>query len=169
MPLSNGEALPTLRQYLQAGLQSNKGTRLVLEIKPSTTSKEHGQKIAEKVVALVRQSGAAPMVDYISFDYEILKKIRSLDPKVSLQYLNGDRKPEALQVDGITGADYHLSVYKKNPDWIESAQKKNLLLNAWTVNTGEDMMWLIERKFNYITTDEPELLLSIWSQLNAPK
>src|SRR5690242_14571950 len=32
--LSNGEKLPTLREYLIAGLENNSQTRLVLEIKP---------------------------------------------------------------------------------------------------------------------------------------
>lgn len=32
-------------------------------------------------------------------------------------------------------------------------------LNAWTVNSINDMDWLLLNQFNYITTDEPELLL----------
>ena len=39
--LSNGEKLPTLREYILAGIKNNTTTRLVCEIKPSA-SKERG-------------------------------------------------------------------------------------------------------------------------------
>ena len=157
--LSNGETIPTLRQYLVAGLQNNTETRLVLEIKPSAT-KERGKLIAEKVVALVRQLNAEPMIVYISFDYDILKKVVEINPKAATQYLNGDLSPEQLKADGITGADYHFSVFQKHPEWIENAKKNGIALNAWTVNEEADMKWLLQQKFDYITTNEPELLLS---------
>ena len=105
------------------------------------------------------------MVVYISFDYDILKKLRELDNKVLLQYLNGDRTPEQLKQDAINGADYNLSVFRKNLDWIAMAKKSGIVLNAWTVNAKEDMQWLLDQKFEYITTNEPELLL----ELTRPK
>ena len=160
-PLSNGEVLPTLRQYLLSGLKDNNQTRLVVEIKPSVISKERGKTIAERVVRLVTELQAERMVVYISFDYDILKKIKELRPNALTQYLNGDQTPQQLKADGITGADYHISVFKKNPEWITMAKENGIILNAWTVNTKEDMQWLLERKFDFITTNEPELLLSL--------
>ena len=157
--LSNGENLPTLKEYIKAGLKNNSSTKLVCEIKPSVLSKEKGQLIATKVVKLVRALKAEKMVDYISFDYDILKRINTIDPFAITQYLNGEKSPEQLKADGISGADYHFSVYKKNPEWIESAKKNQLILNVWTVNLIEDLDWFIDKKFNFITTDEPELLL----------
>ena len=156
--LSNGEKLPTLREYIKAGEENNNSTRLVCEIKPSEISKERGQIIATKTVQLVEKLKAGQMVVYISFDYDILKKIRTMNPTVSLQYLQGDKSPEQLKADGISGLDYHFSVFKKHPEWIESAKKNNITLNAWTVNDAEDMDWFIANEFNYITTNEPELL-----------
>ena len=162
-PLSNGEILPTLRQYLLSGLKENNQTRLVVEIKPSVISKERGKTIASKVVQLVSELQAERMVVYISFDYDILKKIRELRPNALTQYLNGDITPKQLKDDGITGADYHISVFKKNPEWITMAKENGIILNAWTVNTREEMQWLLERNFDFITTNEPELLLSMKS------
>ena len=160
--LPNGEVLPTLRQYLQAGLEGNKQTALVLEIKPSPAGKERGEKMAEKVVQLVRQMGIEDRVLYISFDYDILKKIVALNPAAHTQYLSGNHTPEQLKADGIRGADYHISVYKKNTEWIESAHKNGIVLNAWTVNDTTDMQWLMDKGFQYITTDEPEMLLKLY-------
>jgi glycerophosphoryl diester phosphodiesterase len=96
---------------------------------------------------------------YISFDYNILKKIVELDPKANTQYLEGDKSPEQLKADGISAADFHYSVYVEHPDWIEMAKKKNIALNAWTVNDVATMEWLISNNFDFITTNEPELLL----------
>lgn len=159
-PLSNGEVLPTLRQYLLAGITNNQHTMLVVEIKPSAT-KERGQIIAAKVVSLIKELKAENMVVYISFDYDILKKIRSIDATAHLQYLNGDHSPKKLKEDAINGADYNLGVFKKFPEWITMAKENGIVLNAWTVNAQEDMQWLLGQGFNYITTNEPELLLSI--------
>ncbi|HDZ15550.1 hypothetical protein LCGC14_1378560 [marine sediment metagenome] len=155
--LSNGEKLPTLRDYIQAGLENNTSTRLVCEIKPAET-KERGEKMAEKTIALVKELNAEQMTVYISFDYNILKKIEGLNSNAHTQYLNGEKSPEALKEDGIDGADYHFEVFRTHPDWIASAKKIGITLNAWTVNDPEDMDWLLDEKFDYITTNEPELL-----------
>ena len=165
VPLSNGEVLPTLRQYLLEGVKNNHQTRLVVEIKPSGISKDRAKLIADKVITLVRELGVEKMVVYISFDYDILKRLRELDSKALLQYLNGDYTPEQLKQDHIDGADYNLSVFRKNPDWIAMAKKTGVVLNAWTVNSKEDMQWLLDHKFDYITTNEPELLLSLFRHM----
>ena len=114
--------------------------------------------IAEKVVKLVKELKADALTVYISFDYDILKRIIELDPKASTQYLNGDKSPAQLKADRIDGADYHFTVFKKNPDWIEQAKKNKIILNAWTVNDAATMDWLLANGFDFITTNEPELL-----------
>lgn len=159
-PLSNGEKLPTLREYLLAGMKDNRQTRLVLEIKPSET-KERGKLIAEKVFDMVKQLQAEFMVTYISFDYDILLRLKQLSPSAPVQYLNGEHSPLKLKADKIDGADYNLAVFRKFPEWITQAKENGIILNAWTVNKQEDMEWLIAHKFDFITTNEPELLLTL--------
>jgi len=142
-------------------MENNTKTRLVLEIKPSKISKERGRSVADKVLQLVRELKAEPMIVYISFDYGILDQLRKNDPTAILQYLNGDHSPEQLKTETIQGADYHYSVFKSKPEWITEAKKNKVQLNAWTVNDAADMKWLLESKFDFITTNEPELLLDI--------
>lgn len=156
--LTNGEKLPTLREYIVEGKRNNKNTTLVCEIKPSGVSPERGKKIAVKVVQLVKELHAEKNISYISFDYEILKQIRKVDPKVSLQYLEGNKSPLAIKKDKITGVDYHYSVFKKHPEWIKEAKDNKITLNVWTVNDADVMDWIIQNKFDFITTNEPELL-----------
>lgn len=155
--LPNGEKLPTLREYLQKGIQQ-KHTRLVLEIKPSNVSKERAVATAEKVLALVKELKAEKWITYISFDFDVLLTIKKLAKEAPTQYLNGEKSPKELKDAGIEGADYHYSVFKKNPDWIKEAKSLGIVLNAWTVNAIADMDWLISEGFDMITTNEPELL-----------
>ncbi|RYD83718.1 MAG: glycerophosphodiester phosphodiesterase [Sphingobacteriales bacterium] len=159
--LSNGEKLPTLHEYIQAGLINNKTTRLIFEIKPSNASKERAIIITNKVVEMVRFYNVQNRAVYISFDYDVCKKIHELEPEAAIQYLNGDIAPAQLKKDGINGADYHFSVFTKNPGWIKEAKENNIALNAWTVNREEDMLRLLDQGFDFITTNEPELLFSI--------
>jgi glycerophosphoryl diester phosphodiesterase len=96
-PLANREPLPSLREYLLAGMTNNTTTKLILEIKPSKISKERGVQVADKVVALVNQLNCASLIVYISFDYAILKRIHDIEPGAITQYLNGDKAPSVLK------------------------------------------------------------------------
>jgi beta-glucanase (GH16 family) len=156
--LSNGEELPTLREYILFGINNHYANGLVCEIKPAK-SKERGQLIAEKVVRLVKELNAEAYISaYISFDYDMLMKVKELDPVAITQFLSGTKTPAELHADGISGLDYSINALKKHPEWIESARSLNLILNAWTVNKEEDLDWLLANEFDFITTNEPELL-----------
>ncbi|MFH7015239.1 glycerophosphodiester phosphodiesterase family protein [Flavobacterium sp. FlaQc-47] len=156
--LSNGEKLPTLREYITEGKKNNKHTILVCEIKPSEISKERGKLTALKTVETIKKLKAEKMTSYISFDYEILKQIRQVDKVTSLQYLEGNKSPIEVKSDNISGIDFHYSVFQKHPEWIKEAKENNITLNVWTVNDAAIMDWIVENKFDYITTNEPELL-----------
>lgn len=87
-----------------------------------------------------------------------------LDKKSITQYLNGDKSPDQLKTDGIDGADYHFSVFQKHREWINDCKKNHLIVNAWTVNEAKDIQWLLDNGVNYITTNEPELAISLYKQ-----
>ncbi|RRB03953.1 glycerophosphodiester phosphodiesterase [Larkinella rosea] len=158
LKLANGESLPTLESYLKEGLKQKK-TRLILEVKASKVSKEHSLALATKCVQTVKAMKGRKLVDYISFDYDVCKKVKELDPSANVAYLMGDKAPELLAADGLYGLDYNQAVMKKNENWIQEAHQKKLTVNVWTVNDPEMMNWLLERKADFITTDEPEKLL----------
>lgn len=155
--LSNGETLPLLQDFLKT-IQQQRSTKLILEIKASEKGREWANSTVKKVLQKVHQMQAQAWMVYISFDYEILKEILKNEPFATVQYLNGDKSPEQLKHDGIQGADYHYSVFQKHPEWIESAKKNNIALNTWTVNEEKDMNWFLQNHFDFITTNEPELL-----------
>ena len=157
-PLKNGETIPTLKAYLQAGMMQ-KRTKLILEIKPVNDSLQM-RKVTDAVVALVKEMRAEPWVEYISFNYACLTRVLELHPKAQTAYLNGDKSLEQLKADRVSGADYHYTVYKTG-EWFKKAKNLSLTLNAWTVNKTEDMNWLLDNDVTYITTNEPELLFTL--------
>lgn len=157
--LSNGEPLPTLEAYLEAG--KNQKTRLILEIKSSSISKERSLALAAKCVELVHKVNVASLTDYIAFDFDVCKKVKALDPSAKVTYLNGDKSPEELAAAGLDGLDYHYSVLKKNESWLQDAHTRKLTTNTWTVNDEETMKWMIDRQVDFITTNEPEKLIQL--------
>lgn len=159
--LSNGEKLPTLREYLNVWLKETKSTRLVCELKSSGQGKERNISLADKSVELARSMDLAEKIVWISFDYNIVKRISELEPEAVVFYLNGDMAPAGLKEAGIKGAGYNFAIFKKKPEWIEESKKYGIFLNVWTVNNPDDMKWFISMGFDFITTDEPELLAEL--------
>ncbi len=158
--LENGETLPTLTAYLTEGMKQNR-TKLILEIKTSTQGKERSMALTERVVKLVHTLRAQAWVDYIAFDYDVCKKVKALDPTAKVAYLLGDKAPAQLAEDKLFGFDYHFSIVKKNEPWIQEAKQRQLTVNVWTVNDRETMEWMLARNVDFMTTNEPELLLEL--------
>nr|WP_294897517.1 glycerophosphodiester phosphodiesterase family protein [uncultured Pedobacter sp.] len=162
----NGEYIPTAEEYLKEGLKQNH-TKLIFELKESERSKARTLEAAEKAVDLLNRLDKNGIVEFISFDYDALKKIKALMPHVQLAYLNGDITPQQVKADGLTGIDYEIPFYKKNPSWISDAQAMGLKVNAWTVNQKEDMLYFIDQGADNITTNFPARLFELLINKNS--
>ena len=160
----NGEAIPTAEAYLREGMKQKK-TKLIFELKTSKLGKERTLHSADLSVELVKRLGAEKMVEYIAFDYDACKRIVELDSNAKVYYLNGDVTPTQAKQDNFAGLDYHFEVFKKNPTWIKEAHDLGLAINAWTVNTEEEMNNLLNQHVEFITTDQPALLFEVIDQL----
>lgn len=151
--LANGEKMPTLEQYLAQGKQ-NKGTQLILEIKPHKTKEAEDRAVAA-VLALVKKHKAERMTEYISFSTNICKELIRLAPKAPVAYLKGDLSPEELKQMGFAGLDYHYKIMQLHPEWIKAAKDLGLSVNVWTVNDALTVKALMDQGVDYITTDKP--------------
>lgn len=156
----NGEVIPTAEAYLLEGMKQ-KGTKLIFELKTSKLGKDRTLHSADLSVQLVKRLGAEEWVEYIAFDYDACKRIVELDPNAKVYYLNGDVTPAQAKQDGFAGLDYHFNVFKDNPTWISEAHDLGLAINAWTVNTEEEMRNLLNQHIAFITTDQPALLFEV--------
>ena len=157
--LKNGETLPSLEAYLDAG-KSLTPMMLVLELKTQSTP-ERNIELARKVVDMVKDKGMEDQVEYIAFSNQVGTELIRLAPEAQVAYLNGDKTPAELKELGYTGLDYAHKVLKKNSHWIDEAHKLGLTVNVWTVNKAEDLQYFIDHKADFITTNEPVLLLEL--------
>lgn len=153
----NGEKIPTAEEYLREGLKQKK-TKMVFEIKSSKLGVERTLKTTELSYQLAKKLKAEKKIIFIAFSYPACLKLRELDSKVKVQYLNGDKTPAQLKADKIFELDYNLGVLKKNPVYVAEAKKLGIKTNVWTVNTEEDMNYFVDQGVDFITTDEPEKL-----------
>ncbi|MGX5819482.1 glycerophosphodiester phosphodiesterase [Chitinophaga lutea] len=154
--LKNGDRVPTFEEYIQEAMKQNT-TKLVLELKPSKTGR--GQELAQKCMDLIRKYRCEGWMLYISFDYDICKKVNAIDPFAKVAYLNGDKTPAQLAADKIWGFDYNWKVIDKTPGIIADAHKNKVTVNIWTVNEADKMEAYLKAGADYLTTDEPELAL----------
>ncbi len=157
--LSNGEKLPTAKEYMIAGLKHP--IQMVFEIKPNKLGKERTVKSTELSYQLVKGLNAINQTVFISFSYDACLRLRELDKDVRIQYLGSDKSPQDLFNDKIYGLDFNTNVYKNNLNYIKEAKSHQMQTNVWTVNDEETMKYFIEQKIDFITTDEPELLKQI--------
>lgn len=164
--LPNGEPIPTAEAYILEGMKQQQ-TKLIFELKTSGLSPERTLEAAALAVDLVKRLNAEAWIEYILFSYEGAKKVMALDPQAQVSYLNGDVPPSQAKTDGFYGLDYNYRVYRNQPDWIRESKDLGLIINAWTVNTEEEMNHLLDQKVEFITTDEPELLLEVLKARDA--
>lgn len=160
--LKGGETLPTLEEYIKF-IKTQNVTRLVLELK-SDKNNRRALALADSVVNIVHTMKAQAWVDYISFDYDALLRVRALDPTAHTAYLADDKTLEQLKADGISGIDYHYSLFEKDSDLCQKARTLGLTINTWTVNDEKLLSKFIKMDVDFITTDEPELMRTLMLQ-----
>lgn len=154
MMLGNGEQLPTLAEYLECGLR-HPGVQLILEIKPHK-SPENELRAADAVVQMVKNMALQNRVEYISFSMLVCERLHALQPEAKVAYLNGDLSPLAVKEKGLTGVDYHYSVFVKNDAWLDEAKKNGVEVNVWTVDDPKLLdRFTADSRVDLITTNKP--------------
>lgn len=162
LKLSNGENIPSLEQYLEAGKKCN--TRLILELKEHSNKKRETKAVIG-ILDMVKKIGLEKRMEYITFSLHALKEFIRLAPAgTPIYYLNGELSPQELKELGASGLDYHTGVIKKHPKWIQEAHDLGMKVNVWTVDDTEDMKWLIEHGVDFITTNEPTTLQRVLNE-----
>ena len=166
--LSNGETIPTLDQYLEAATKMP-GMRLVCELK-THDSRQRESAAIKKILETVRKYGLENRTDYITFSRDGFHEFIKKAPKgTAVYYLSGDFVPEQIKHHKGRGIDYSIKTMRKHPEWIKQCHDLGLEVNVWTVNKPEDMVWCIEQGVDYITTNDPEGLQKIISELPETK
>ncbi|MDR0348078.1 MAG: glycerophosphodiester phosphodiesterase [Tannerella sp.] len=150
--LSNGERIPTLREYLEAAKHTD--IQLIFELK-AHDSPRRNREAARASVELVREKRLQHRTTYITFNLDAGKELIRLAPEAEVYYLNGDLSPQALKETGFAGLDYQYNILKQNIHWLKDAKKLGLGINVWTVNDTVLMREMIDYGVDFITTDIP--------------
>ncbi|NLO69477.1 MAG: glycerophosphodiester phosphodiesterase [Porphyromonadaceae bacterium] len=154
--LSNGESMPTLKEYLKE-FKKTKDLILIIELKKHRTKLQE-DLLAKKTIKMVKALNLQHRVEYISFGLNLTTGLIHLNPKAKVYYLNGDLSPAVMKEIGAAGIDYHYSVIQKNPTWVKQAHDLGLKVNVWTVNKPAEIRRMLDLNVDFITTDEPLLV-----------
>lgn len=165
--LKNGEAIPTLDQYLDR-FGKNKNCRLVFELKPHRTP-ELEKKAVELCLEKLKNHGLynPKQVIFISFSFYQCCLFAENCPGFTVQYLGSDEahNPNVCAEHGINGVDTNYYTLLNNPTWYKDARSNAQSVNAWTANDEKTMRALIELGVDYITTDYPEMCRALLKEM----
>ena len=157
--LSNGEDLPTLKNYFATGTKNNHTTLLICEIKAAITNPDLDKLTTKETVDLVQQMGIQDRVVYISFRFEILQWIKEMNPSAIVLYLEADKSLDQIANARLNGINYHFSNFIDHPTLAKEAIAKQLKVGSWTVNEISDFEQLKKMGVALITTNYPETFL----------
>lgn len=150
--LRNGEKIPTLEQYLDAG--KDLSCKLVLEIKRQMVQ-SHEDSLVRQCVDLVKSKGLTDRIVWISFSGKACELLHQLLPDAHIQYLLGDWNPKTIKAKGLSGIDYEQKVIALHPEWIKECHDLGLVVNVWTVNDLNTINQFIKAGVDFITTNAP--------------
>lgn len=160
--LTNGEKIPTLKQYLKKG-KKLKNVELIFELKSHATP-EREDEAARRSVKMVERMGLADRTTYIAFSRYAAEALRRYAPEAEVYYLNGDIAPKELKEMGMAGLDYHYKVIQQHPEWVKEAHELGLKVNVWTVNDPAIMEEMKTLGVDYLTTDHPTEALEVMAE-----
>ena len=150
--LKNGEKIPTLEQYLDAG--KDLSCKLVLEIKRQMVQ-SHEDSLVRQCVDMVKSKGLTDRIVWISFSGKACELLHQLLPDAHIQYLLGDWDPKTIKAKGLSGIDYEQKVLPLHPEWIKECHDLGLVVNVWTVNDLNTINQFIKAGVDFITTNAP--------------
>jgi glycerophosphoryl diester phosphodiesterase len=154
-----GERMPTLEEVLAwaAGRIS-----LNIEIKTEAWRESLDESVEPKVVELVRRHGMERHVIFSSFDYRVIRRLKTLAPDLPTAVLYEPSQSEGLDPVSLVrslGADgFNCSWRELTPEWLASLKREGIPVLIYTVNDRERMDSLISQGVSGIFSDHPDLL-----------
>lgn len=145
-PLSDGEPIPTLAEYMEEGKKSPADFRLILEIKKANV---------DRVVNTLDSMKITGKVEFISFSYKYCKQLIDKKRGFKVSYLGGNVSPDSLYKDGFYGLDYYSSVFDAHPEWFGRAKELGLKINIWTIDKIENIAKYYDMGADFLTTNTP--------------
>lgn len=150
-PKFAGEKIPTLESIIKA---ANKKIKLNIEIK----SNGHDKHLTDSVVKLIDDNHFVNQCVVTSFDYNVLQKVKKLDPKIKTGYIicRNVEDVNSLNVDFFS-----VNQSIATPNLIKKIHKNHKAIYVWTVNDTKTMKKFIDLGVDSIITDNSKKLVNI--------
>ena len=151
-----GERLATLEQFLDVA--AGKVT-LYIEFKYSA-----GSKLVDKTIALVRAKQMQDEVVLISLELADVRRVQALAPEIEVGYFASVRVGDLRRLDvSCIGLNQSLATRR----FVRSLQAHDLTVHAWTINSADRMLELIELGIDGLITDQPRLADEVIKDFDA--
>jgi len=159
-----GEKVPTLKEYL--AVFKGTTTRPVIEIKMGG--------IEKAVIDVIKEAEMTDRVVIIAFSENVVKKVRELEPNISVAWLYG-KKEETWTVEqmanfltekaGFCNTNIlDLNHELLSPELLKILRNRGFFVWAWTVDDPARMETLLRWGIDSITTNKPDLLIEIMNR-----
>lgn len=144
------ERIATLKQLLDILVENpDSPTKLVLEVKRQARAPE----CVDSAVALVRRMGLQDRVDYISFDKPACREIAAQNVEGVSAYLDHDLDPYEVKELGMSCMDKAYPYMRD--EWYDLSHELGLTVNIWTPDGADEMIGMINKGADFITTNSP--------------
>ena len=152
-PDFTGEKIPTFSEALELA-KNNGSVGIVAEIKTTNLN------VVPEVVAMIQSYGLQSRVIVSSFTQSHITISKSLDPTIDVQLFGTINNALIDQVAAMNG-EWVGSGGTITQALIDYAHSKNVLFNAWTINSGPQMISLIALGIDGITTNFPQVFVAV--------
>jgi len=150
-----GEKVPTFSEALQIAKDDPNNIGIVAEIKAVNST------IVGKVVKMIQDYGMQSRVIISSFSLAQITEAKTLDPTIRVQLFATITNTMIDQVAAI-GGEWVGSGGTTTQAILDYAHSKNVLYNAWTINSAAQMLPLLKTTVvDGITTDAPDVLIAL--------
>jgi glycerophosphoryl diester phosphodiesterase len=152
----SGERLPLLQDVLDAA-EGRAGVNIELKFT------RRAVELTQRVLDVVKASGAEDRVEYMSLSYDGTQEIRQLAPDATVGFLSNVSIGNLID----TNVDFlAVSSRAATRNLIGGAHDAGMLVYVWTVNTPREMVMFIDRGVDGIITDVPQMLNDVMAKLN---
>lgn len=165
--LRNGELIPTMDDYFQEAIRYP-DMNLVLELK-SYDEPDYENRAINACKNKINEYKLSQRIIFISFSLTACQSLKRAFQSNTVLYLGGDKTPEELYELGLDGLNCHYSYYKSHPNWISDTIKMGMHSGAWTIDHEDDVIMLIEKGVEFITTNSPLMALNCVEQYSKIK
>lgn len=138
--------IPLLEEYI--GICKRYGKAAVLELKNHI----HAAQVS-RILYEIERAGYLAHTVFISFDWENLVTVRSMQPRQAVQYLETECDARLIEKLHSNGFDLDLQFEAVTPELVEALHARNIKLNCWTCDDREAAARLVSYGVDYLTSN----------------